>query len=92
MLRTRSELSHASNGHIRWGRCSTDLSKMKTGFAPPSWPGECEERTRQFDYFPSEMVKSTELPGLPEAATVTVLVPWNRADEISIFLVSPFER
>jgi hypothetical protein len=67
-------------------------AKRRPGSLPPGWPGECEVRTRQYVYFPSEMVKSTELPRSPKAATVTVLAPWNKADEISIFLVSPSER
>lgn len=48
-------------------------------------------RTRQYVYFPSEMLKSTELPLSPKAATVTLLVPWNKAEEISIFLDCPSE-
>jgi hypothetical protein len=68
-------------------------NKKKTGLALPrlTWR-VCEMRARQHGYFPSEMVKSTEPPGLPKAATVTVLIPWNKADEISIVLDSPLER
>jgi hypothetical protein len=91
-VRGKRTVPHASKGHSRFSRCCTDSSKKKTGFAPPGWPGECEVRTRQYVYFgPSEMVKSTELPEAPKTAIVTLLVPWNEADEISSFLVSPSE-
>jgi hypothetical protein len=66
-------------------------ARRRPGSLHPGWPGECEMRTRQYVYFPSEMVKSTELPGSPKTATLTVLVPWNKADEILIFLVCPSE-
>ena|ERR1700674_5450119 len=87
----------APHAHPRAISASTGVvqiqARRRPGSLPPGWPGECEVRTRQYVYFgPSKMVKSTELFGWPKAATLTVLAPWNKADEISIFLVSPSER
>jgi len=66
-------------------------AKEKPGSVHPDWPGQWKRRTQQCVYFPSEMLKSTELPLSPKAAIVTVLVPWNKADEMSIFLAFPSE-
>lgn len=83
---------HSSNGHTSFDSCCVDSSKTKTGFAPIRLAWSLRSANPAVVYFgPSEMVKSTELPPSPKAAIVTLLVPWNKADEISIFLISPSE-